>query len=154
MSLFGGRDRARRRVAFHEAGHAAARNALGGPLLDVSIKQHGVGLTRFKRSRWVGPDLMSPRSGNLRTLIAGPLVESRYSRMTLERAISEAGSGPESDAARIAELLRRDSLDTWARKTKRLLWTHGRDIEDLAEALFEYGSVTGAEARRILDGKR
>jgi hypothetical protein len=97
---------------------------------------------------------MSPRSGYLRTVIAGPLVESRYSRMTLERAIREAGSGPGSDAARIAELLRGDSLDTWARKTRWLLLTHGRDIEDLAEALFEYGSVTGAEARRILDGKR
>lgn len=154
VSLFGKRNQSRRRVAFHEAGHAAARDTLGGPLQDVSINQHGGGLTRGKRSRWFGPDLMSARSGNLRFFIAGPLVEARYRRVTLERAITESGSGPGSDAARIAELLRGDSLDRWAGKTKWLLWGHGQGIKDLAEALVDCGSVTGPEARRILHGKR
>ena len=154
VSLFGKRNQPRRRVAFHEAGHAAARDALGGPLQDVSINQHGGGLTRSRLSRWFGPDLMSARSGYLRTTIAGPLLEARYSRVTLEQAISASGSGPGSDAARIAELLRGDSLDRWAAKTKWLLWGHGQGIKDLAEALVDCGSVTGAEAHRILHGKR
>ena len=154
VRLFGDRNQPRRRVAFHEAGHAAARDALGGPLMDVSINQHGGGLTRYKRSRWFGSDLMNLRSGDLRTIIAGPLVEARYSRLTLERAISEAGSGPESDAAQIAKLLRDDSLDRWAGKTKWLLWGHGRGIKDLAEALVDCGFVTGDKAHGSLDGKR
>ncbi|HEY6423860.1 MAG TPA: hypothetical protein VIY28_11545 [Pseudonocardiaceae bacterium] len=97
---------------------------------------------------------MSKRSGNLRFLIAGPLVEARYNRLTLEQAIREAGSGPGSDGAEIDKLLQDDALDKWAGKTKWLLLGHSKGIKDLAEALLDCGIVTGDEAHRILHGKR
>lgn len=143
----------RKEVAWHEAGHAAAIKALGELNGTVELHGHGSGVTYYRHSLFFGTTVT--RGDYLQICIAGSLVESRHSRYGIKALLdSQTGWGGKGDGDKVFALLHGDSLDHWIRKTDRLLRGYGRELNDLADALDECGSLSGRDASAILSGRR
>lgn len=143
-------------AAWHEAGHASAIKEVSALNGVVEIGDHGNGLTKI-RSSW-GWNLFvgsfHTREDALTVGIAGCLAESWICRSSVQDLLEAQTFGNgwgEGDG--VWETLNGDPLDRWIRKTERLIRGTKREIEVLAEALYEHGRVDGDDARAILSGR-
>lgn len=155
----------RRRTAIHEAGHAVAAFALGGPrVVKVSILNEGTSLGRVSlaipAARW--EELRSQADGSatreqveclVTVLLAGIAAERnarlrgswRYAEDDLLRAyrhLSRLAGSEEEASAYLGWLLER---------ARNVVALHARAVRALAHALLRDGELSGAEAKRIAE---
>ena len=145
-------------VAFHEAGHAVARAAVGWPLTKTEI--HG----RSGRSH--APDAAwSPRAGGqyavwdaILIALAGPFAESRVSKRAQPYILLTSGSMDWQHAKHWISLLvshryAECSNAAWMRaeqETREFLRNHWAKIERVAAALLAQGVLEPAELAALL----
>lgn len=132
------------RVAYHEAGHAVVRVALGLEPCPVEIRTDGTGLAHGTERLEHGDRWIIERQ--ILWTLAGPVAEARAARCSL---ISVFWGGGASDWAHARERLATpcpylndlDSYEQWARE---LVGEHWQGIERVAVALLERGRLDGS----------
>jgi hypothetical protein len=135
------------RNAFHEAGHAAACVAYGIPLVSATIADAYHPYVLPGNYRWRGRlafenlVIMTLAGGEAETYFCGP-----HAGDTVDKQMAHEYLADHLDAAQIATVIKR--LRFAARGFVRHPWAQRR-IPRIADALLEYGTMTGAEIRAL-----
>jgi hypothetical protein len=124
--------------AIHEAGHTVVAYRLGIPVAAVSLGDAGHGDTVVRSGNRPSIDVAT-------AIIAGPLAESRW--------CPDSPGGDESDEHALRQLLSADPfhLPIAVASCNAILELYAADVEAVADALAQRGSLTGDEVAELLD---
>lgn len=142
--------------AHHEAGHAIVGIALGFDVVEISIVE--VEREEYVLSGFVlyGQEHDLDLRGRIVRTAAGPIAQEVYSELG---DLARNAAGDEESIVKLAESLpaatRAETVEDCRREARALVLQLWRDIEALAEALMQRGSVAGSDiASAIRQGRR
>lgn len=148
----------RRWAAFHEAGHAMARFAVGATITHTVIHADGTGLSHGTGQKWAHAHGQYLAWDRLVVLLAGAFAEARVRRCSPALVYVQGGKGDFVEAkTAIAWLVEHryseSSEQAWRRaeeETRQMVRQHWSVITAVANTLMEQGALSPEGLQQII----